>query len=158
MRDWMRRFALAAVVLSGCGGESVGVEPADAALTEPPVQAASKRPCPALIPIPGTPCSLPQEFNSLFCEYGTNEDFECNLLASCTGAAAGGDDRWVLEQPPPDCRPRASMGDVPLPADCPSTRPHIGDVCDRLGIACWYPETPWPLTCERGVWWPDPPQ
>jgi len=128
-------------------------------MTEPPVQTTSKRPCPALLPIPGTACSLPQGFNSLMCEYGPNEDFECNLLASCTGPAAGGDERWVMQQPTPNCRPEAGWtGETPLPADCPSTRPHIGDVCEPLSVACWYPETPFPLRCVSGVWWPDPPQ
>ena len=147
-----------AIVLlaAGCGGiaaPDMGAPPDAAAL---PVQT-NARPCPAKQPTAGTACVQPDGFSSIQCEYGTKEDFQCNVLASCTSPAAGGHNTWFLDVPGMGCEGPMSAADAAAPVGCPEPRPHIGDPCDHY-VTCWYPGTPWPLMCLEGYWEQDPPQ
>lgn len=66
-------------------------------------------------PLPGTPCSVPNEF----CEDGDSPNPLCNATVIC-----GSDSRWTM-LPRDKCRPVVSTT-----SDCPATVPAVDSPCD----------------------------
>jgi hypothetical protein len=85
--------------------------------------------CPASTPAEGASCSPEQ----LSCEYGSDPDFECNVVAECVGG------RWQLRIPPPNAQVCPSPG---LRKDCPPSFAQAGQggSCAPPGFECDYPQ------------------
>jgi hypothetical protein len=133
-----RRLFLAAMVAGAAGCHS------DNQVSCP----ATLEPCPATVPVAGTGCA--DRGAAVFCEYGDDPAFGCNMNAYCDPPSG-----WIVQSalPAPNC-PSTANGAL-AGAGCPAARP-------LAGTACSAPCTKWgsgicdgqSMACRCGTWQP----
>jgi hypothetical protein len=126
--------------------------------------------CPAQPPKSGDPCGgSGVTYGDLACEYGSDPDSRCNVVARCQYSKSPMDpkDIWLVGGPESGvaCPSNAQSNVVAEGGDCPLIRPRLGEACssvldDRGGPArkpvCNYcqlsPQSIRSVTCYDARW------